>query len=122
MGAFPMLVEGEGGPVYGQLIDILHDDYEAVLRRLDLLEEYDPLNAGAGPYHREPRYVLLEKGRIAESWVYLGHSHYAARAPLVSSGDWRKHTEQWQDKLEAQWRQLRMSQQGLLSSPDGDLS
>jgi gamma-glutamylcyclotransferase (GGCT)/AIG2-like uncharacterized protein YtfP len=120
MGAFPMLVEGEGGLVYGQLVEVVHGEYESVLRRLDQLEQYDPRDAAAGPYRRELRYVLLDDGRIAESWVYLGYSHIAAQAPLVSSGDWRTHTEQWLDRLDGLWRQIRVSEHGLFKSLEGD--
>lgn len=93
-GAFPMLVEGGHGFVVGETVEVAPAQYEEIVRRLDRLEKYDPETDGPGPYRRAARLVLLDDGRIVESWVYLGQSHYAAGRPRVPGGDWRRHTNQ----------------------------
>ncbi len=94
LGAFPMLIEGACGVVVGQLVDVKPEDYVAVLRRLDYLEQYDPQDAGVAPYRRESRFVLLDEGRVVAAWVYLGNILMVNHSPIISSGDWREHTRQ----------------------------
>jgi gamma-glutamylcyclotransferase (GGCT)/AIG2-like uncharacterized protein YtfP len=92
----PCVVEapGEGGEVLGDLIAVLPERYDRVLRTLDALEGYDP--AQADPWYvrvrRRVRCVAADgTSGESEAWVYQGGRRTAASygpADLVPSGDW----------------------------------
>lgn len=92
LGPYPMIVEGEGA-IIGELVEIDPARYEAVLRRLDILEGVDgndPENP-RGLYRRVRRPVQLEDVAEAvsvDAWVYLGRETTARRGVLRPGGDW----------------------------------
>jgi gamma-glutamylcyclotransferase (GGCT)/AIG2-like uncharacterized protein YtfP len=91
LGAYPVLLEGKGGPIAGQLVTIGQQDYGQVLLTLDALEGYDPQEPEAGDYRRYERMVRLTDGRQQLAWVYLGRETAVAGAALIPSGDWMAH-------------------------------
>lgn len=54
----------------------------------DLLEQLDHYEGDE--YVRQLYPVTLASGEHCEAWVYLGDPLYAARFPLLRSGDWRR--------------------------------
>ncbi len=108
LGAYPMLLEGNGGPVTGRVVVIVQRDYERVLLHLDTLEGYDPQDPEAGDYRRLERSVRLEDGREKQVWVYLGKETAVAKAPLIASGDWAAHMAANERGIFAWWTRYRI--------------
>ncbi|MCP4427555.1 MAG: gamma-glutamylcyclotransferase, partial [Chloroflexi bacterium] len=63
MGGYPMLVEGEGGLVKGEIVAVPDGHYTAVLARLDALEGYNPTQPQAPGYRRLARKAVLTDSR-----------------------------------------------------------
>lgn len=89
LGHFPMLSEGGAGQVHGFLVYLRPSVYEECLADLDYLENYRPDDLENSLYQRVEREVMLERGRTAAAWVYVGNPVVSARYPVISSGDWR---------------------------------
>ena len=89
LGPYPMIIEAEGGEVWGELIAIEPGKYAAILKALDRLEGVDGANP-ANPdalYRRLRRQVWAEEQWV-ETWVYFGREILARRGKLVAGGDW----------------------------------
>jgi gamma-glutamylcyclotransferase (GGCT)/AIG2-like uncharacterized protein YtfP len=108
LGAYPMLLEGEGSPVTGQMITIKHSEYAQVLLRLDTLEGYDPENPEASDYRRYNRVIHLVDGRALKAWVYLGKRSAVADAALIESGDWVAHMSDKSEEIFDWWTLYRI--------------
>ena len=103
MGHYPMLVEGEGGPVRGVLVFVNVDVYEAMLACVDALEGFDADAPHASAYRRVARPVLAEDGRSLRAWVYLGHRRFVRGCPAITSGDWAAYARERERQLSAWW-------------------
>lgn len=112
LGAYPMLIEGDGGPVVGQLVSIRPADYPLVLRRLDELEGYDPQNPENSDYRRHERFVHLEDGRKKNAWIYLGHQVATAKASVIPSGNWLTHSLAKEQEIAEWWALFRFGKSG----------
>jgi gamma-glutamylcyclotransferase (GGCT)/AIG2-like uncharacterized protein YtfP len=66
---YPYLLPG-GGTVRGDLVELRPEVYEATLRSLDRLEEYDSRNEPGSVYLRRRGRVTLLSGREVLAWVY----------------------------------------------------
>lgn len=88
MGGYPMLVEMGANPVKGQLITIAPESYEIVKARLDILEGYTPFKPELAGYRRVVKKVMVDNGRAASAWVYVGQVELVNGRFLVPDGDW----------------------------------
>jgi gamma-glutamylcyclotransferase (GGCT)/AIG2-like uncharacterized protein YtfP len=91
-GRVPFLLAGDVAQVRGEVYEV--DDH--VLRRLDLLEGYDPGHHGRGTYNREKIDVLLRSdngfNRPAKAYAYIVNRDVARPyTELDADGyiDWR---------------------------------
>ena len=89
LGPYPMIIESDEGEIWGELLEIEPEKYDAILQSLDRLESVD----GADPenpdalYQRLKRFVGVEDEPI-EAWVYFGRERVARRGCIVAGGDW----------------------------------
>ncbi len=108
MGSFPMLLEGDGGQIQGQLMvpvkGLSEDKYQLLVQRLDRLENYDPEDVDNSPYYRVLRTVFLENDQSVLAWVYLGRPSYTVGRPKISSGDWVSHSTSNQSHMLDWWQ------------------
>lgn len=77
LGSFPAIVAGGRTQIVGEIYEV---DAET-LERLDRLEGH--------PHHYRREPIELERGEVAEIYVYV--APLGARAHAVPSGDWRGH-------------------------------
>lgn len=107
MGSFPMLIENGGETVAGQVMypqaDLSVKAYELLVQRLDNLENYNLDDIDNSPYYRALRTVLDENAHPVTAWVYLGRPHYTAGRPLISHGDWAKHSANNHSHISIWW-------------------
>lgn len=88
MGSYPMLIEEGGAPVYGLVNHVAEAEYDAVLARLDWLEDYDPAQPDLPGYRRVAREVQMENGRSLRVWVYAGQPAAVRGLKSIPGGDW----------------------------------
>jgi gamma-glutamylcyclotransferase (GGCT)/AIG2-like uncharacterized protein YtfP len=81
---YPYLLPGRG-TVQGELLFLAPAIYEQTLRRLDVLEEYDPGSEATSAYLRRRATVRLAGGEEYQAWVYYWNRSPAGE--LVVSGD-----------------------------------
>jgi len=62
---------------------------EAMLRRLDALELYDPADEAGSQYVR--RRVEVVEGPVVEAFAYFYHADRVELGELISSGNWPEH-------------------------------
>ena len=90
LGPYPMIIEAESQhEIWGELIEIEAEKYDAILKSLDRLESVsgaDPENPDA-LYRRLRRQIIVEEEQI-EAWVYFGRESVARRGCLLARGDW----------------------------------
>ncbi|MCP4425181.1 MAG: gamma-glutamylcyclotransferase, partial [Chloroflexi bacterium] len=98
MGGYPMLVEGEGGLVKGEIVTVPDGRYTAVLARLDALERYNPTQPQAPGYRRLARKAVLTDSRSLTAWAYVGQEALVDGRPLVENGDWATYVEANRDR------------------------
>ena len=84
-----MIIESSEGAISGELIEIEHSKYAAVLKSLDRLEGV----SGARPddaraLYRRLRRLVWGETETVEAWVYFGRENLARRGTLVTGGDW----------------------------------
>ena len=85
---FPALVDAEEGEVYGEAMTF--PDIEAVLRRTDLLEGYDPLRPDESMYRRLAAPILIQSsGTRVLAWTYVWNRPLPHGAIQLPSGCWR---------------------------------
>lgn len=110
MGSFPMLVETGDGAVVGVVQTVAEADYEAVLARLDHLEDYDPKQPDDAWYRRIVREVVVqnasaESGRTGcslRAWVYIGHQDAVRGLQPIPGGDWAAYAAKTFQNIEKQ--------------------
>jgi gamma-glutamylcyclotransferase (GGCT)/AIG2-like uncharacterized protein YtfP len=92
MGSFPMLIEGGGKKVEGQVMyprtNLSVKAYDLLVQRLDNLENYDPEDIDNSPYYRELRTIFVGNDEAVTAWVYLGRPPYTIGRPLINNGSW----------------------------------
>jgi gamma-glutamylcyclotransferase (GGCT)/AIG2-like uncharacterized protein YtfP len=107
MGTFPMLLEGDGGLVKGQIMipfsDLNDQTYQLLVQRLDTLENYNPDDVANSPYYRVLRQVFLPDNQPLMAWVYLGRPTYTKGRSLISDGDWVNHSHSTQSHMLDWW-------------------
>ncbi|MEM9773484.1 MAG: gamma-glutamylcyclotransferase family protein [Chloroflexota bacterium] len=93
--SFPMMVisDDHGKQVFGQLIWTEPDAYNRIMKRIDILENYDSADPENSPYQRELRDVYLQSGETIKAWTYLGQPQLVVGLPQILSGDWLDHVE-----------------------------
>ena len=90
LGPYPMILESEPNhEIWGELLEIEAEKYDAILQSLDRLESVDGDNPEnpAALYRRLKRFVEVENEQI-EAWVYFGREAVARRGCIVAGGDW----------------------------------
>lgn len=87
MGSYPMLIEGEGEPIRGAVVEVAAEQYPRLLAVLDELEEYYPSRPAASVYRRVRRPVQLAHGAVLEAWLYVGQPHLV-HGRSVCGADW----------------------------------
>lgn len=97
MGAFPLLLETSQpqdppSTVRGAVVEVRADAYEAILRRLDALEQVNLDQPMQGPYRRVERVVQLDDGATRRAWAYVGNRWLRTTQPLIPDGDWARHS------------------------------
>ena len=86
LGAFPMMVEGQGR-VHGELVCLRSGEgiYAVTLALLDRLERVD----GTDNFYRRVEWTVhLPSGEEMLAWVYLGRQELVIDRPQIESGDW----------------------------------
>jgi gamma-glutamylcyclotransferase (GGCT)/AIG2-like uncharacterized protein YtfP len=68
-GGYPYLTSGMGR-VFGEMMELLPEQYEEILRKLDELEEYDPRDEKHSVYLRRRTEAVLEHGERITVWAY----------------------------------------------------
>jgi gamma-glutamylcyclotransferase (GGCT)/AIG2-like uncharacterized protein YtfP len=86
LGEYPALLDGRG-TVRGELYAF--DDLPVALDVLDDVESFDPADPENSEYVREARRVRRDDGIEICAWLYV-YNRPAGRAPVISSGDWRR--------------------------------
>ncbi len=84
-GGYPYIVEGDA-TVYGEVMELAPALYDETLRRLDELEEYDPLDEARSVYLRRRVAVRLEEGDEVVAWTYYWNRPQV-RGQKVPGGD-----------------------------------
>jgi gamma-glutamylcyclotransferase (GGCT)/AIG2-like uncharacterized protein YtfP len=85
LGPYPALVRGEG-EVHGQVAWV--DD--ALLARLDAIEEFNPQHPERSEYVRERLDAHLADGQIASVWTYV-FNRPVSTATRLAHGDYLRH-------------------------------
>jgi gamma-glutamylcyclotransferase (GGCT)/AIG2-like uncharacterized protein YtfP len=90
---YPMLIESldSASKVVGQIIWVGPDRYEAVLTKLDQLEEYDPADVKNSFYLRLAKNINTGNGSSITTWVYVGKPNLIKGLPAIIDGDWARH-------------------------------
>lgn len=99
-GGFPCMVDGRN-LVFGELMAIQPERYEATVRDLDRLEGYSEDEPERSMYHRRRSEVRLEDGSIVEAWAYYWNPRYASDmiGPRIKGGDWNEHIQNSRKRL-----------------------
>jgi gamma-glutamylcyclotransferase (GGCT)/AIG2-like uncharacterized protein YtfP len=96
MESFPMLIEGSGKMVEGQVMyphpDLSVKAYELLVQRLDNLENHNPEDIDNSPYYRVLRTIFVQDHQTVTAWVYLGRPPYTKGRPLINNGSWANHS------------------------------
>ena len=89
LGLYPMIIEHDNGEVWGELIEIKAEKYDAIVKSLDRLENVDANNPENPDtlYRRLRRQITVEEEQF-EAWVYFGRESVARRGCIVAGGDW----------------------------------
>lgn len=108
LGQYPMVVEevqvaGGRWQVIGVLVEVEASYYKAVLRTLDLLEDYRPLQPEQSFYHRVRRVVTLHNGRQRVAWVYIGRAVTVAGLEPIPGGNWKAYCANRQAEVNKWW-------------------
>lgn len=96
---YAYVTDAPGQQIVGELVEIWPECYGRVMRDLDRLEDYDPLDPEHSLYVRVEREVLLvdaEPHRRRRAWIYhLNPRRHDAfsDADLVADGDWLHHCD-----------------------------
>ena len=108
MGYYPMLVTAVPiETVEGMAITVNPTHYEAVMRRLDELEGYDPEQPEESGYRRRVVKVILRNGRFQKAWAYLGDAEHVQGRPIIPGGSWATYTANNQPDLQEWWYTIR---------------
>lgn len=113
LGQYPMLVEeGQVGVEYiasskwqvtGMLVEVETVYYERVLRALDVLEDYRPLEPEQSFYRRVRRVVTLHNGRQRVAWVYVGRPATVAGLEPIPGSSWKAYCANRQMEVDGWW-------------------
>lgn len=86
-GTFPCMIKGDGY-VYGELMYIKDEFYDATLRQLDFLEGYDQEYPEESMYIREIVDIETENGEKVQAYAYYWNSENLGKP--IPHGDWIK--------------------------------
>ena len=103
LGYYPMLVPQNGGLVTGKLIAVAQTAYEEILARIDILEEYDPLQPDSSTYKRVQRAVKTSTGKKVDAWVYEGENNLVNGSVKIANGNWLEHIRDRHIEIETWW-------------------
>lgn len=113
LGQYPMVVEevqvgdeyivGGKWQVVGVLVEVEAAYYETVLRTLDVLEDYRPLQPEQSFYRRVRRIVTLHNGRQRVAWVYVGRAAIVAGLEPIRGGNWKAYCASRQAEVNRWW-------------------
>lgn len=101
-GAYPGILLDASGPA---IIGEVYEADDAVLARLDAIEEFVPGNPAGSYYLRVPVTVRMADGAEQTCWIYeFNPAFFAERVP-IATGDWIAHAaakgvlpeERWPD-------------------------
>lgn len=81
--------------MFGEMMELLPEQYEKVLRKLDELEEYDPLDEKHSVYLRRRTVAVLEHGERVAVWAYYWNCPEIS-GRRIRSGDFTCTTERLQ--------------------------
>ncbi|GAB4149692.1 MAG: hypothetical protein Fur0021_11060 [Candidatus Promineifilaceae bacterium] len=104
MGNFPMLIAGNGRPIPGMLVEVKPQMYDPLIRRLDELEKYNPMQPQHSIYCREPHAIQAAPNQHTTAWVYVGRDIYVAGKPEILQADWPTYVAARLPDLQAWWR------------------
>jgi gamma-glutamylcyclotransferase (GGCT)/AIG2-like uncharacterized protein YtfP len=91
VGYYPMMIKGEGGDVFGQLVHLENKCYSQILQDLDFLEGYDSDHPEDSNYLRIRVQVVSNGEDELEAWTYVGVESKVQNLTLIEHGDWAKH-------------------------------
>ncbi|NBI27508.1 gamma-glutamylcyclotransferase family protein [Chengkuizengella marina] len=87
---YPAVIEGQN-EIVGELMYINPQKYWAVLKSLDIFEEYVESRPDISLYLRKSKIVNTERNEKVEAWVYIWN-HSVEDLIRVEDGDWIKYT------------------------------
>jgi gamma-glutamylcyclotransferase (GGCT)/AIG2-like uncharacterized protein YtfP len=91
-GFFPIMVDGPGYSVVGQLFHVKPQRFAAIIHALDVLEGFNPRVLNASMFRREEREVVVNGGDSTRSLTYVGSKELAwHKLPAVPGGDWPRY-------------------------------
>ena len=114
MGSYPMLIEQPESFVTGAIIEIAPDQYDAVLQRIDTLENYHPDDEAQSMYLRRTRTVIKTDGSECSAMVYIGQPQYVFALEPIGA-DWVSYTRDTMTEIMRRWDEY--NERG-----DGDLT
>jgi gamma-glutamylcyclotransferase (GGCT)/AIG2-like uncharacterized protein YtfP len=89
LGDYPALTLGEPKPIQGEILTF--QDIAKALPVLDEIEDAAPDGAASGMYRRTIMTVTDRAGQTRRAWAYVMVPTTLTGAPLIASGDWRRH-------------------------------
>jgi gamma-glutamylcyclotransferase (GGCT)/AIG2-like uncharacterized protein YtfP len=104
LGHYPMLVEEQGKQVVvGMLVEVEPGFFDAVLRTLDLLEDYRPGRPNESYYHRAKRIIASTNGHQHVAWVYLGRPGLVVGLEPIPGGNWKAYCANRKAEVDGWW-------------------
>jgi gamma-glutamylcyclotransferase (GGCT)/AIG2-like uncharacterized protein YtfP len=91
LGDFPALTLGEPTPIKGEILTF--QDIAKALPVLDEIEDAAPDGATSGMYRRTIMTVTDHAGQHRRAWAYVMAPENLAGAPIIASGNWRRHQQ-----------------------------
>lgn len=92
---FPMMIESKNEElsVLGELIWVDPDQYETIVRKIDVLENYNPAEHDTSPYQRLQRNVLTQNAETVTAYTYIGRPELVTGLPQIHHGNWVEYVE-----------------------------
>ena len=84
-GGYPYVLAG-GGAVVGEVVFPAPQRYDEILKSLDSLEDYDPMDEAGSLYLRRETEARLETGERIQVWIYFWNDDPDVGEP-VTGGD-----------------------------------
>ncbi|MFL7838311.1 MAG: gamma-glutamylcyclotransferase family protein [Candidatus Promineifilaceae bacterium] len=105
-GYYPIMTNGDGGSVVGQIINLKKECYIQILQDLDFLEGFDPDHPENSNFLRIRARVVTTAGGELEAWTYVGKGSKVQNLLPIESGDWAKHMTEKSEMITTWWKEI----------------